>query len=508
MTSSTGASRRSPRVSRLADAVLHPGFAGTVPPAWLLRRVEAGLGGVALFSRNVESWEQVAALTGMLRRANLDLTVAVDEETGVVTRLQARTGSTRPGACALGVVDDVDLTAAVAEDLGGALRDAGITLNYAPVADVNSDPRNPVIGVRSFGSDPHLVARHTAAWIRGQQRAGVAACAKHFPGHGDTRTDSHLEDAVVAVSRDELAARELHPFRAAIAAGVRAVMIGHLMVPAVDPRQPSTVSRAVVTGLLREEMGFTGPAITDAIEMRAVASRYGLPGAAVRALAAGADTICVGGEHADEGTATMLRDAIVDAVAAGHLSEQRLAEAAGRVAALTRWSRAHAARRRTYRDAAIGMSAARRAVRVATSGSAPTLPLRTGPHVVGFCADASPVVGSEPPPGLGSLLAPALPGTTAVQLTRADVAARCWEREVLAAAANRPLVVVVCDAHRHTWISGALAVLATARADCVVVDTGLGADPRGAVYLCTYGSSLASRQTAVEMLAGPRAVAE
>ncbi|BFU43325.1 glycoside hydrolase family 3 protein [Krasilnikovia sp. MM14-A1004] len=498
----TGAHGRSPRLSRLADAVLHAGFVGTVPPAWLMRRLEHGLGGVVLFGRNVEGGEQVAALTGMLRQANPDVTVAVDEETGVVTRLEAYTGSTRPGAYALGAVDDVALTEAVAEDLGWTMREAGLTLNYAPDADVNSNPDNPVIGARSFGADPHRVARHTEAWIRGQQRAGVAACAKHFPGHGDTSTDSHLEAAVVTASRNELTARELHPFRAAIAAGVRAVMIGHLLVPALDPRSPATASRAVITGLLREELGFTGLAITDAIEMRAATIRYGLPGAAVRALAAGADIVCVGGEHADESTATLLRDAIVDAVTAGHLSERRLAEAGGRAAELARWSSTYAGGRPPRRDGTIGMAAARRAVRVTTRGADPALPLRTAPHVVELSAGMSPVAGREPPPDLGHLMARVRPGTTAVRLAMADVRDGRWQHEVLAAAGDRPLVVVVRDARRHAWISDALTVLESARPECVVVETGLVGHPRGAVYLSTHGSSLACRQAAVEVLVG------
>lgn len=495
-----GAGRRSSHLRRLADAVLHPGFVGTAPPAWLMRRVESGLGGVVLFRRNVESWQQVADLTSTLRQANPDVTVAVDEETGDVTRLEAGSGSTRPGAYALGRVDDTDLTAAVAEDLGHALRDVGVTLNYAPVADVNCDSSNPVIGVRSFGSDPELVARHTQAWIRGQQRAGVAACAKHFPGHGNTATDSHWETPVIVASRAELAERELRPFRAAIAAGVRAVMIGHLAVPALDPDLPASLSRAVQR-LLSEELGFTGLIVTDGIEMRGASSRYGLAGAAIRALAAGADAVCVGGEHADEPTATLLRDSIVDAVAGGELSEGRLVEAAGRLTDLARWVRAQPGRRPPDNDRAIGASAARRALRVTVTSGAPPLPV-SGAHVVEFSAKANIAVGENSAASLGCLLARELPGITEVRLGRADVCDNGqWTHEVLTVAAGRPLVIVVRDAHRHEWMAEAVVALASARTDCVVVDMGLPGPPRGAVYLSTGGGSLASRQAVVEVLA-------
>ncbi len=179
-------------VTRDALTVLQPGFTGTTPPDWLLRRLEEGLGGVGLFGRNVASAEQLAALTGRLREVRPDVLVAIDEEGGDVTRLEARTGSSFPGNLALGAVDDPELTHTVARELGRRLAECGVTLNWAPSADVNSNPDNPVIGVRSFGADPGLVARHTVAYVRGLQSAGVAACVKHFPGHGDTAVDSHL----------------------------------------------------------------------------------------------------------------------------------------------------------------------------------------------------------------------------------------------------------------------------------------------------------------------------
>src|SRR4051812_34751544 len=322
----------------LAAAVLQPGFVGTTAPDWVRRWLGDGLGGVALFARNVESPAQVAALTAQLRAERPDVIVAIDEEAGDVTRFESRHGSSRPGNLALGAIDDPELTEAVARDLGAELAAAGITLDYAPDTDVNNNPDNPIIGVRAFGAEPALVARHSAAFVRGLQDAGVAACAKHFPGHGDTAVDSHHDVPLIDRDRAQLEAVELVPFRAAIAAGVQAVMTGHLLVPAYDPHLPATLSRHLMTGLLREELAYDGLIVTDGIEMQGVRRTYGLAGAAVRALAAGVDAICVGGDHADEQTAIRLREAIVDAVRSGELPEQRLRDAAARVRRLGAWT--------------------------------------------------------------------------------------------------------------------------------------------------------------------------
>ena len=170
-----------------------PGFAGLELPAWVRRRLSEGMGGVVLFARNIRDREQLAELTGAVRVERPDALIAIDEEGGDVTRLEADTGSSYPGNRALGVVDDVVLTERVAASIGAELRAVGVNLDFAPVADVASNPDNPVIGVRSFGAEPKLVARHVAAFVTGLQAAGVAACAKHFPGHGATAEDSHLQ---------------------------------------------------------------------------------------------------------------------------------------------------------------------------------------------------------------------------------------------------------------------------------------------------------------------------
>lgn len=492
--------KRSPDLLRLADTVLLPGFAGTTAPDWVRRRLAGGLAGVVLFSRNVDTPAQLAALTSALRAENPDILIGVDEEAGEVTRLEARTGSSRPGNYALGVVDDVELTEQVARDIGRDLRAAGVNIDFAPAADVNSNPDNPVIGLRSFGADPLLVARHTAAWIRGLQSTGVAACAKHFPGHGDTSVDSHHGVPRVTVSRDELGEVELWPFRVAIGEGVRAIMTGHLLVTAYDEKLPATLSPRILTGLLREELGFEGLIVTDGIEMAAVSGRYGLGGASAMAVAAGADAVCVGGENADEATHAHIRDAIADAVAEGRLPEERLADAAARVRALAAWQ-AEAAPPETGPEE-IGLVAARRALRITLRGSGEALPLAAAPHVVELAPETNLAIDKGMPWGAGEPLSKLLPGTTVARLREPDVH-NGVAGAVLSQAADRPLVIVVRDAHRHPWQTDLLERLLAARPDGVVVEMGLpGRTDLGAVHIATHGAARVCGQAAAEVLAG------
>ncbi|MZD10682.1 glycoside hydrolase family 3 protein, partial [Streptomyces sp. SID5785] len=339
MTARTTLAPGTDALTRDALTVLQPGFTGTTAPDWLLRRLGEGLASVGLFGRNIAGPEQLAALTAQLRAERGDVLVAIDEEGGDVTRLEVRTGSSFPGNHALGAVDDTGLTRAVAHELGRRLAQCGVNLNWAPSADVNANPDNPVIGVRSFGADTGLVARHTAAYVEGLQAAGVAACTKHFPGHGDTGVDSHHDLPRIDAGLDVLHARDLAPFRAAIAAGSRAVMSAHILVPALDPERPATLSRRILTGLLREELGYDGLIVTDGMEMQAISATYGIERGSVLAIAAGADAICVGGGLADDDIVLRLRDALVAAVRAGELPEERLADAAARVRSLADWTR-------------------------------------------------------------------------------------------------------------------------------------------------------------------------
>ncbi|MBQ0964543.1 glycoside hydrolase family 3 protein [Streptomyces sp. RK23] len=496
-------SKHSSELRRLALSVLQPGFVGTEAPDWILRDIGDGLASVVLFSRNIVSTEQVARLTAQLRAENPDLIVAIDEEAGDVTRIESATGSSRPGNFALGTVDDPALTEAVAADLGRQLRAAGVSLDYAPSADVNSNPDNPIIGVRSFGSDPEVVSRHTTAWIRGLQSSGVAACAKHFPGHGDVAVDSHHDLPAYPAGRDEIAAQALPPFRAAVAAGVRAVMSGHLLVPAYDPDLPATLSRRILHGLLREELGFDGLVVSDAIEMGAVTRRYGIDGATVKAVAAGVDAVCVGGESAEEATVALLAKALTAAVTGGELAEERLAGAADRVREFARWSaglRAAGAAQDTTGDG-IGHVAARRALRL-TGAARAALPLTAAPHVVELAPVTNMAIGKETPWGVAGPLAERLPGTTSVRVRGQELEEGTVTLEscALEPAVGRPLVIVARDAARHAWMSRAVTGLTAARPDAIVVEMGLPGATTAEAQIFTHGASAASGVAAAEVL--------
>ncbi|WP_423182597.1 glycoside hydrolase family 3 protein [Arthrobacter sp. NyZ413] len=318
---------------RLAAGTLMPGFTGIAVPVWILDAYDAGLAAVCLYGTNVASPVQLRELCAGLRSHAPNSLIAVDEEGGDVTRLHYRTGSNQPGNAVLGRLDDVELTAASASAIGHELAALGINLNLAPDADVNSAPDNPVIGVRSFGAEPDLVARHTAAWIRGLEDAGVASCAKHFPGHGDTTTDSHLALPTVTADAATLDVRELAPFRALVAAGGATVMTSHILVEALDPDHPATFSSRILQDLLRGRMGFEGVIITDALDMAGASAQTGVPEAAVRALVAGADLLCLGSDTTPALFEQTLA-AITRAVQAGRLPLERLADAAARTAAL------------------------------------------------------------------------------------------------------------------------------------------------------------------------------
>ena len=226
------------------------------------------------------------------------------------------------GPAALGAADDLALTRDTGRAIGAEMAAVGINLDFGPVADVNSNPDNPVIGTRSFGTEPAPAAAHVAAWVTGLQEAGVAACAKHFPGHGDTAQDSHLELPTVEADLETLFARELVPFAAAVEVGIASVMTSHIVVPALDAELPGTLS-APVLGLLRDRLGYDGVIVSDALDMAGASAGRGIPEAAVLSLAAGADLLCIGPEK----PAALVRetqDAIVAAVHDGRLSRERL----------------------------------------------------------------------------------------------------------------------------------------------------------------------------------------
>jgi len=317
----------------MSSTLLLPGFTGTTLPAWLERRLHDGLGGVCLFGMNIVSPEQLAELCAAIYAANPTAIIAIDEEGGDVSRLYQAQGSPFPGNAVLGRLDDAELTARVGTQVGWELRLAGVGLTLAPDADVNSNPLNPVIGVRSFGTDPSDVARHVSAWTRGIEATGVASCAKHFPGHGDTAADSHHALPVIDVDEATLHARELVPFRAAIAAGARTIMTSHIVVPSLDPENPATFSSHILRRLLRGDLGFEGVIVTDALDMAGASGDRGIPAAAVAAVSAGADLLCIGTRNTDEQLTDILT-ALDAAVSTGTLPSDVIETAAVRVRSL------------------------------------------------------------------------------------------------------------------------------------------------------------------------------
>ena len=482
-------------LERLALACLLGAFRGTTVPTWMRDRVADGLGGVVLFSRNLESQGQVAALTDALREARSDVLIATDEEGGDVTRLEARTGSSYPGNLALGSVDDPALTTAVAAAIGRDLNAAGINLDLAPVADVNTNPDNPIIGVRSFGNRPELVAAHVAAFVRGLHSAGIAACAKHFPGHGDTTVDSHLDLPRIDQQAEQLAAGPLVPFRAAIVAGVDAIMTAHIVVPAYDS-VPATLSRRVLTDLLRDELGFSGLIMTDALEMRAISATLGIDEGAVMALAAGADALCIGAA-VDEQVIDGAVRAIVDAVRTGRLPRQRLLDAVERMQGVARTYQVTPAHRGAASDDRhVGLDAARRAIRV--DG---TVRIDAPPVVVELNPEPTIAAGAVPW-GIGDALSVRDPQSTVMRFVGPPVDVE----QVARAAAGRSLVLVVRDLHRHRWAASAVEALLGRRTDAVVVEMGLPAmRPSGAgAYIATLGAARVNATAAVETLRGAR----
>jgi beta-N-acetylhexosaminidase len=304
------------------------GFHGKAPTRELEALIARGVAGVIFFSRNVGLPAEVAELTRTVKRlAERPLILSLDQEGGQVARL--RQGFTEiPPMRAVGAARSSELAREIGELLGRELRAVGFDLNYAPVLDVDTNPNNPIIAARSFGRTPELVSALGVALAAGLESAGVAACGKHFPGHGDTSQDSHLELPRLPHSLERLEQVELAPFRAAIQAGIPALMTAHVIFEPLDPVYPATLSRPVLHGLLREKMGYRGLIVSDDIEMRAIADHFGVEETVVRGLNAGVDQfLCC---HTAE-LAHRAIDAIIHAVEKGAISRETLALANRRI---------------------------------------------------------------------------------------------------------------------------------------------------------------------------------
>ena len=298
----------------------------TIPPDMRSLAREFGLGGVILFARNIEEPEQVAELAYDVQSlaAGLPLWVSVDQEGGRVARLKAPF-TVWPPMAALGRSEDVALAGRFAAALASELRAVGITLDYAPVLDIHTNPKNPIIGDRALAGTAEEVARFGAAIVRGLQENGVAACGKHFPGHGDTSVDSHLELPLVEHPPDRIRRVELVPFREAIAADVAFIMTAHVLVPSLDEEKPATLSPRIVQGLLRDELQYPGVILSDDLEMKAIAASMPVPEAAVQAVAAGCDGVLVCSGAIDAQAATL--EALVYAAEQGRIPFTRLDDA-------------------------------------------------------------------------------------------------------------------------------------------------------------------------------------
>ncbi len=294
-------------------------------------------GGVILMGRNIgtpaETSAQIAHLQALAYENGLPpLFVAVDQEGGRVQRLGPPRYPARPSARALGASPDpVPAARQTAHSIGSELSALGFNWDFAPVLDVDSNPQNPVIADRSYSPSAGIVAALGVAAVHGfQEGAGILACGKHFPGHGDTETDSHFALPTIRRTRAALDAVEMVPFRAAIEAGLAAIMTAHILFPALDPDLPATLSHAILTGLLRQELGFDGLIITDDLEMRGVAEKWGAPEAAVLAVLAGADILLCCHEWE---TQKAIQAALLFAVQTSRLSESRLDQSLARIAA-------------------------------------------------------------------------------------------------------------------------------------------------------------------------------
>jgi len=312
----------------LAHRLVCIGFPGHELPEASAALLRGGVRTVILFTRNFRDAEQLTALTAQIQQAaHGEALIMVDQEGGRVQRFRGHGFPDTPSGRQQGAGGTDAVTQANAA-CARALRAVGIRMNLAPVLDVDSNPANPVIGDRAFGSDPSLVAACGVAAIRAMRAEGVRACGKHFPGHGDTSVDSHLDLPVLPHDLDRLRRVELPPFAAAIRAGVDAIMTAHVLFAQIDPQVPATLSPAVIGGLLRGELGHDGVVITDDFEMQAIADRFEVGEAAVRAVAAGCDLVLVCHRHDRQERAIQ---ALAGAIASGRLSPQQVQRSSNRL---------------------------------------------------------------------------------------------------------------------------------------------------------------------------------
>jgi len=489
------------------------GFEGLEPPQYMLDWIAEGrVGGVILFARNVASPAQVAALTEACHAfAPRPLLIAIDQEGGVVARLRDQFAES-PGAMALGAADSEALAEDVSAVLGAEMRALGINWNLAPALDLTHNIHNPSVGVRSLGIDPERVAGLGVAQVRGFQKAGVAATAKHFPGKANTPVDPHVSLPVIDGPLDDLWDTDLVPFRAASEAGIAAMMITHVQFTALEPRYPSTLSPRIIDGLLRRDIGFEGVISTDCMEMKAVTNAYGPGESAVLAALAGASTILFSHTRAYQEAA---HDALIEAARSGRLPEATIDRAVSKVAAMKEQFAAGMAPpafdRIRHPDHLAIMARAARAGMVVMAGEAGWTPVdAAGDQSVGLVEFASALdseaLESGGHTGLAALLAASLPALQSVALDPGGAATDALAQARQIAARVDVLIVATRNAHLYPDQRDATQALIRAGRRPILLclrnpyDAGVLSGMDATLFTC--GDSAPSLQAAVDAILG------
>jgi beta-N-acetylhexosaminidase len=487
------------------------GFDGIEAPPHILEWLAAGrIGGVILFARNIGTPKQVAALTQSLHEAaRYPILIAVDQEGGTVSRLKGKPYTESPGAMALGAADSESLAEDMAAAVGAELRAMGINWNLAPVLDISHNIENASVGTRSLGADTDRVGILGAAQVRGLRRSGIAATAKHFPGIGNTRVDTHVALAVVTGSLDYLWQHDLKPFQVAAAAGVDVIMMSHVRFDELDAQYPSTLSPVVVQQLLRQDIGFDGVACTDCMEMKAITDNFGAGEAAVLAAVAGVDIVFHSHTHY---TQTAAYDALLVAARSGRLPESRIDEAFGRIQALKQRYAITEPPRLDQIGSTEHQRIAQKAARAGTvlvksDRSVFPLPARKRIGLVEFASYMdSEVMERGGLSGFASLIQAAVPVIDVVSIPASSGKTASVEDARQLAQDVDVLVLATRNAHlipEQARLAGVLLELAEqAILVCLRNPYDVSMLPGADTILCTCGDSTPSMQAAVDVLTG------
>ena len=457
-----------------------PGFGGTEIPDWIYKYLENGLGGITLFSSNCPSLDVARELILKIRAISPNIIISLDEEGGDVTRLFVPEGSPFPTPALLGRCNDLELTESSFRELGKVLKSVGVDLNLAPVADVATQIDNPIVAVRSFGNDPDLVSRHVVSAVKGLRSAGIASCIKHFPGHGGVLEDSHHDLPQLSGEIGELINSHLKPFISAIDERVEAIMMGHILLSAIDSTSPASCSSLVTRKLLRKDLGFDGLVVTDALDMGALGGTKKIHTSALRAISAGADLLCFSGLYDQSSFVESSLAAIREVVEKGEIDSKSIEQNAERI--------------RSWRPP------------VATDSSPASLPeaskFKSGVHHQGklsITTDQISLIELSADPTIAAgfvgwgLRRPFMRAGVKVKLESSDID--------LSTNSQGCLVVAFRDAFRDNKILSALERINRSRPDAIFVDMGWPTwsfNPRNIVR--TFGSSALASEIAVALL--------